>query len=58
MFDHAIGLWHSWFGQAIFDAACGPGAIKRMDTRGVSLTGGHREIRPAGAVQTAVQARA
>ena len=39
-----VGLWRSWFGQAMFDAVGGADAIKRVGARGLALTGGAETI--------------
>jgi len=39
-----VGLWRSWFGQAMFAAVGGADAIKRVGTRGLALTGGAETI--------------
>ena len=39
-----IGLWRSWFGQAMFAAVGSADAIKRVGTRGLALAGGTEAV--------------
>ena len=42
-----VGLWRSWFGQAMFAAVGGADAVKRVGTRGtrgLALAGGAETI--------------
>jgi len=39
-----VGLWRSWFGQAMFAAVGGADAIKRVGTRGLALAGGTEAV--------------